>query len=166
MKIGFDIDDTITNSSEVFVKYATQYNYLKSIKFPINTNELDLTLAFGWDEENKKEFNKLYLKKVLNEAIPNKDVISVKKWLIKNQVNYDYLFINCADKLTVCVKNDIDVFVDDNISTCKNIYENSKTNVLIYTTKYNQNINTKFMRVFNWKEIQMYITKLKKERNL
>lgn len=195
MKIGFDIDDTITNSSEVFVKYATQYNYLKSIKFPINTNELDLTLAFGWDEENKKEFNKLYLKKVLNEAIPNKDVISVinclkkqgnmiflitarnnseisnmysitKKWLIKNQVNYDYLFINCADKLTVCVKNDIDVFVDDNISTCKNIYENSKTNVLIYTTKYNQNINTKFMRVFNWKEIQMYITKLKKERIL
>ena len=64
------------------------------------------------------------------------------------------------------MKNDIDVFVDDNISTCKNIYENSKTNVLIYTTKYNQNINTKFMRVFNWKEIQMYITKLKKERNL
>ena len=83
MKIGFDIDDTITNSSEVFVKYATQYNYLKSIKFPINTNELNLTLAFGWNEENKKEFNKLYLKKVLNEAIPNKDAISVITCLIK-----------------------------------------------------------------------------------
>jgi len=32
MNIGFDIDDTITNSSEVFVKYAIEYNRMKNIE--------------------------------------------------------------------------------------------------------------------------------------
>ncbi len=29
MNIGIDIDDTITNSSEIFIKYAREYNKLK-----------------------------------------------------------------------------------------------------------------------------------------
>ena len=38
MNIGFDIDDTITNSSEVFVKYAIEYNRMKKINYSIRKN--------------------------------------------------------------------------------------------------------------------------------
>lgn len=195
MNIGFDIDDTITNSSEIFVKYAKEYNCLKNITFSIDENELDQTLAFGWNDENKIEFRKLYLKRVLNEATPNKDVINVinylkksgnkiflitarsdyeisnmykftENWLLRNGINYDKLFVNCNDKLSICEKNKIDLFIDDNFNTCNNIYKNSKIKVLIYTTKYNKNINTNFMRVFNWQEILSYVIKFKKENSM
>lgn len=72
MNIGFDIDDTITNSSEIFLKYAKEYNLIKNINYKINTKELDQTLAFGWNDENKTEFKNLYLKKILTETTPNK----------------------------------------------------------------------------------------------
>ena len=41
MNIGIDINDTLTNSSQVFIKYARIYNKINKIKHVINTNELD-----------------------------------------------------------------------------------------------------------------------------
>ena len=193
MNIGFDIDDTITNSSDIFVKYAAEYNHIKNIIYPINTNELDQKLAFGWNDENMIEFRKVYLKKILTETKPNKDVVNVinylkkegnkiflitarsdyeipdmykltKEWLLMHNISYDELFVNCKDKLSVCKENKIDIFIDDNITTCNNVYGNSKTNVLIYTTRYNKNIDTDLTRVINWQEILAYIVKLQKEK--
>ena len=193
MNIGFDIDDTITNSSDIFVKYAAEYNHIKNIIYPINTNELDQKLAFGWNDENMIEFRKVYLKKILTETKPNKDVVNVinylkkegnkiflitarsdyeipdmykltKEWLLMHNISYDGLFVNCKDKLSVCKENKIDIFIDDNITTCNNVYGNSKTNVLIYTTRYNKNIDTDLTRVINWQEILAYIVKLQKEK--
>lgn len=195
MNIGFDLDDTITNSSELFVKYAIEYNNLKEITYPVNTNELNQTLAFGWNEKNKKEFIKLYLKKILTEATPNKDVIKVikylkkkgnkiyiitarnnseisnmyeftNKWLLTNRIDFDNLIINCKNKASICIKNHIDIFVDDNFTICDEVYKNSETKVMIYTTKYNKSIKTDFIRVANWQEILLYITKFKKEKNM
>lgn len=193
MNIGFDLDDTITNSSELFVKYAIEYNNLKEITYPVNTNELNQTLAFGWNEKNKKEFIKLYLKKILTEATPNKDVIKVikylkkkgnkiyiitarnnseisnmyeftNKWLLTNRIDFDNLIINCKNKASICIKNHIDIFVDDNFTICDEVYKNSETKVMIYTTKYNKSIKTDFIRVANWQEILLYITRFKKEK--
>lgn len=195
MNIGFDIDDTITNSSEIFVKYAIEYNQMKKSCYQINTNEMDQTLAFGWNNENKIEFQKLYLKKILMETTPNKNAIDTinylknnhhtiflitarsdyeisgmyeltKKWLLKNQINYDKLFVNSNDKLSICKDNDIDIFIDDNVDICSNIFKNSKINVVLYTTRYNKNIKTSFKRVFNWQQILLYVKKIEKERNM
>ena len=60
MNIGFDIDDTITNSSEVFIKYAKEYNQKKNKFYSIKNDELDQTLAFGWNDIDKEEFRKKY----------------------------------------------------------------------------------------------------------
>lgn len=84
MNIGFDIDDTITNSSEVFVKYAIEYNRMKKINYSIRKNEMDQTLAFGWNDNNKIEFKKLFLEKILMESTPNEDVINVINYLKNN----------------------------------------------------------------------------------
>ncbi len=193
MNIGFDIDDTITNSSDIFVKYAIEYNHIKKICYPININEKDQTLAFGWNNDNKIEFQKRYLKKILMETTPNKDVINTinhlknnhhtiflitarsdyeipgmyeltKEWLLKNQINYDKLFVNSNDKLSICKDNDIDIFIDDNVDICNNIFENSKINVVLYTTRYNKNIETNFKRIFNWRQILLYVKKIEEEK--
>ena len=195
MNIGFDIDDTITNSSEVFVKYAIEYNRMKKINYSIRKNEMDQTLAFGWNDNNKIEFKKLFLEKILMESTPNEDVINVinylknnhhtiflitarsdyeisniyeltEKWLLKNKIKYDKLFVNSKDKLSICKENNIDIYVDDNFDICNNIFKNSKIDVIIYTTKYNENIKTKFKRVFNWHQILLYIKKVEKEKKV
>ena len=60
LNIGIDIDDTITNSSEVFVKYAKIYNQIHNITYKINSCELDQSKAFGWSIDNQKEFANQY----------------------------------------------------------------------------------------------------------
>ena len=69
--------------------------------------------------------------------------------MLKNKIKYDKLFVNSKDKLSICKENNIDIYVDDNFDICNNIFKNSKIDVIIYTTKYNENIKTKFKRVFN-----------------
>ncbi len=195
MNIGFDIDDTITNSSAVFIKYAKEYNIKKNISYSINTNELDQTLAFGWNDENKKEFRELYLERILTETIPNSHVLETineiknnghriylitarndneipnmyeftKKWLNKNGIYFDELIVNCSDKLLACKEKQIEIFVDDNYITCKNISENSTIFVMMYSTNYNKNFKTNFMRVDNWNKILFIINKTEKEKSM
>lgn len=41
-----------------------------------------------------------------------------KEWLEKNLIYYDELIVNARDKGNVCIENNIDLLVDDNISNC------------------------------------------------
>ena len=128
MNKRIDIDDTITNSSEVFVKYARIYNNEHNIIYKIDTSSLDQNKAFGWSKEEQKKFALQYLKQILKETIPNKDVVQVikhlkklgcniylitarndseipgmynftKQWLIDNNIEFDKLIINSDDKI-------------------------------------------------------------------
>lgn len=193
MNIGFDIDDTITNSSDVFIKYAKEYNYLKGITYLIDKDKLDQEQAFGWNENNKTEFKKLYLKKILNETVPNKDVVKVltylknrgykiflisarndeeipnmydftREWLFINKITYDKLIVNANDKLIICRKNKIKLFVDDNSNICRNIYNQSDIKVLLYTTRYNKRVKNECVRVNDWKEILSYIINIERKK--
>lgn len=191
LNIGIDIDDTITNSSEVFIKYARIYNKIKKINFKINTNEIDQTLAFGWSENNKKEFKKLFLRKILSEAIPNPNAFSAikalkrkghtiilisartdgeipnmfdftKEWLEKNNIVYDELVVNSKDKLLECKKRKIDIFIDDNFYTCEQVSSESSIFVMMYKTNYNKSIPTNIVKVKGWIEILSVINNTKR----
>lgn len=193
MNIGFDIDDTITNSSEVFVKYAKEYNILQGINHSINCNELDQFLAFGWNDDNKRDFSNKYLKKILLETTPNSNCVKVinelkglgfhiylitarndleipkmyeftKNWLLSNGIKYDELHINCKNKLDMCIKKKIEIFVDDNFETCEEIANNSNVNVLMYLTRYNKKNGTNLMKVNNWDQILSFVLKFKGEK--
>lgn len=183
MNIGIDIDDTITNSSDVFIKYARMYNKIHNISYKINAFELDQNKAFGWSSENQKEFVSLYLKQILKEASPKQNVIETlrtikklgcniilitarkdsevsgmydftKKWLIDHNIIFDKLIVNCDDKLEKCIDNNIKLFIDDNYFTCKKICDCTKIKVLMYETNYNKEYsNLDLKKVQNWKEI-------------
>lgn len=86
-----------------------------------------------------------------------------KKWLCLNNIKYDKLIINSTDKLTICKENKINYFIDDNYETCNKIYQTTGIKVMLYTTKYNKNINVDFIRVFSWRKILKYIIKKEKQ---
>lgn len=183
MVIGVDLDDTITNSSEIFIKYAIKYNKEKSIKYKVDTSKLNQTEAFGWDDNDKKNFYSKYLKKILTETIPNenakntlrkihnngnkiviitarskreiKDMEKLTKlWLDNHKIKYDKLLIDCKDKGQTCLDNKVSVFVDDNINNCVDVYKKLKIPVFLYETRYNKNEEVDgIFRVSNWNDI-------------
>lgn len=196
MNIGIDIDDTITNSSEVFLKYAKIYNKDNNIIHKIDSNELDQKKAFGWSIKDQKDFSSKYLKLILNEAKPHVDVIDslnylkscgykiflitarndnevtnmydfTKKWLKDNNIPFDKLIVNCSDKLQECLNNNVVLFIDDNYDTCKKIYNSKIDKVFLYETKYNKMYYDKLLiRVKNWDEIIQKVKEIKMEKEL
>lgn len=183
MKIGIDIDDTITNSSIIFIKYAIEYNKKYKIEHKIDTTQLDQNKAFGWNKFHQKRFLKEYLSKIFDEVTPNKNSVwainnlkkqgnkiyfitarnekeakdtytITKKWLVKNRINYDELIINCFNKSDICKEKNVDIFIDDNFDNCLKVYNENKINVFMFNTNYNIKYNSdNIVRVFDWMDI-------------
>ena len=191
MRIGIDLDDTITKTDEILFKYAKIYNEEEKILFNINREEWNLTKAFGWNEENIKEFFSKYLKSIYEKAeikenakekinalkndgnkiiiITARDTKSLKEvhevckdWLINNKINVDKIVVDGENKAQKCLENKIDIFIDDNICNCENVYNNLKIPVLLMNGRYNKDYqNPKIKRVYNWNEIYNEICKYK-----
>ena len=191
MRIGIDLDDTITKTDEILFKYAKKYNEEEKILFKINREEWDWNKAFGWDEEKCETFFSRYLKKIFEEAeikenakekinalkndgnkiiiITARDTKSLKEvhkvcenWLINNKVNVDKIVVDGEDKAQKCLENKIDIFIDDNVYNCESVYKNLKIPVLLMNSRYNKEYqNPNIKRVYNWNEIYNEICKYK-----
>lgn len=83
-----------------------------------------------------------------------------KEWLKKYRINYDKLILtNAYDKQAkaeVCIKNDIDIMIEDSKTTAINISKTG-TKVLLMDTRFNKDIQ-ELERVTTWKEIYEKIT--------
>ena len=191
MRIGIDLDDTITKTDEILFKYAKMYNEEEKILFKINRGEWDWNKAFGWDEEKCETFFLRYLKKIFEEAeikenakekinalknggnkiiiITARDTKSLKEvhkvcenWLINNKVNVDKIVVDGEDKAQKCLENKIDIFIDDNVYNCESVYKNLKIPVLLMNSRYNKEYQIpNIKRVYNWNEIYNEICKYK-----
>lgn len=89
-----------------------------------------------------------------------------KEWLKKYDIEYDKLILtnayNHQEKADICIKENIDIMIDDSINVCAKCSENHIKS-LLFSTEYNQN-ETRFTRVNNWKEIFNYVSNYKKEK--
>lgn len=89
-----------------------------------------------------------------------------KEWLKKYNIEYDKLILtnayNHQEKADICIKENIDIMIDDSINVCVKCFENHISS-LLFSTEYNQN-ETRFTRVNNWEEIFNYVSNYKKEK--
>ena len=193
MRIGIDIDNTLTDVKDRLNKAA--YNYAisldKDIKMPsdffedINNDGKTYQDAFQFSDDELKYFLKDIQESITNAAIPRdnaKEVIDKlkglgheiiivtardsefhddpyklsKDWLDKNNILYDKLIINAREKASVCKKENIDIFIDDQLQNCLNISkEGIKTIMISDKTNNLENITT----LKNWNEIYYIISK-------
>mgnify|MGYP000672895405 CR=1 FL=1 len=191
--IGIDLDDTISSSNEMFIKYAKLYNKEKKINFKIDETQWDLDKSFGWNDNNYKEFCKQYLRTLLNEAeikynaaekinkLKNEgykiiiitsrnekelnDMYSfTEKWLKNHNINYDKLIINSLQKEEECLKNKVNIFIDDNMKNCMNVYKKLQIPVFLFDGLYNTNDKySNIERVYSWDEIYLKIKNIVEE---
>ena len=192
MIIGIDIDDTITDLSDIFLKYATLYNKENEIDFKIDKTQWDIDKAFGWNNDDFMKFSKKYLEILLNEAKPKKGCVDVinklredghkiviitarnseeliapyeftKNWLELNNIGFDKLVVNSNKKEEDCINNKIDVFIDDRLENCEKVYEKLHIPVFLFDSVYNTNDkNSLIERVFSWEEVYSKIRSIQK----
>lgn len=187
MRIGIDIDDTITDTNGELIRKALKYDELlggKGFKDKTAFNFLDM---FFWTMQDKKNFFQ-YIKdnkllddievrkdfKEINEELNNlgdlyfissrneKTFIDPNKetheWLQKNKIIYKKMYLDVQEKGLFCKTHGIDLFIDDNVSQVKDALSNG-INAKLMVNDYNKNENLD--KFENWYQIIEYIKDIK-----
>lgn len=185
MRIGIDIDDTITDTWPYMVPiYSRVFNIpteelSNSLPYYNSIKKLNLTV-----DEYFKIMQPYYEKDALNIPIKKdaKEVINALKkeehkiifitsrgkmyrepssiteaYLEKNGIMYDKLITNATDKAIICKNENIDLFIDDIYKHCLSV-SSIGIRVLMYGANYNKNIK-EFTRITSWYEVYNYINK-------
>lgn len=182
MKIGIDIDDTITNSWECLIPYYSKlFNidesilhkskpYYSAVSNLITLDEYYKIMLPVYDEvipnvtikENVKEvIDNLYSlgHSVIFITARGKDHTDAykdsKDYLDKHNIKYDKVITNVSDKAKVCHEENIDLFIDDSINNCRNVHD-SGIETLLFETYYNKEYND-IKHIKSWNEVYEYI---------
>lgn len=193
MKIGIDIDGVILNSEELFRIKGELYDLLKlHKKGVINKKGFLNSERYDWTNEELENFREKYFIEGTKEAplMPGvKEVLELlrndgheliiitargltvkgmkeagEKKLDESNLKFDKYYWSIENKLDVCIKENIDVMIDDKASICKQISENKIKSL------YFRNVNIEILQendylkeVNNWGEIYRYIYNLNLE---
>ena len=114
----------------------------------------------------RNEGNKIYIITARNEeGLPPETYGRMqeftKKWLQDNEIKYDeIIFTSDVEKLEQCLKNDIDIMIEDSPNNILNI--SSKIKVIKYDCQYNKKIEGKnIITAYSWYHIYNIIKELK-----
>lgn len=169
MKIGIDMDNTICSTNERIDFY--QKKFIK---------EENITINQLWDNNYyKTKFLNLYLEKIYNEAIiknnaplyinklkeqGNKIYIItartnnyvsniyniIENYCKKNNIKIDGIFINTKNKVETCLKNNIDIMIEDSKYNYGKLIEKNINTILFDENNKQLNIINK---ASSWKEV-------------
>ncbi len=180
MRLGIDIDDTITDTNEALIKEAFIYNDEIGKKL-IDRDAYSFMEMFDWTYDEYLTFLKLavdkvmpnldvkpHVKEVIDHLKENNEIYFItarkmvdkpyettKNWLDRHGIYYDKIIVQAISKGQVCKENGIDIFLDDNIANCLSVaQENIET--LIFDTIYNRDDHY-FKRIKDWLEFEKYV---------
>ncbi|MGI5879049.1 MAG: 5' nucleotidase, NT5C type [Syntrophomonadaceae bacterium] len=134
MKIGVDIDNTITYTTEMIMQYATLYGQENQLNIIPDLNHYYIEDALGWDKEHANKFLLAYLGDIYRNIKPKEQAVEVlqelKKdhelvlitsrnlmfpqvqeatsgWLTSYGIEYDHLVLNTTDNMHFFSKLDV-----------------------------------------------------------
>lgn len=191
MKIGIDLDGVIFDSEKEFRVYSELYDMIDlKQNSKINNQELKFQDRFNWNQEEIERFLKKYHKQIILEAnfIPgvkrilkllkeeghsliiitargsiNKEMISITENILKqNEMDiFDKYYWATENKDEVCMKEKIDLMIDDSYQNCESIANMKiKTVYLKDAPSYDLKENEYIKTLYNWGEIYRYIKEL------
>ena len=191
MKIGIDLDGVVFDSEKEFRVYSELYDMLDlKQNSKINNKELKFQNRFKWTKEDIDGFLNKYHKQIIVESnfMPgvkrilkllkedghtlilitarggmNRDMIKVtEERLQQNEMNiFDKYYWATENKDEVCVKENVDIMIDDFCYKCKSIANSKiKTIYLKDAPSYDLEENEYIKVLYNWGEIYRYIKEI------
>lgn len=183
MRIGIDIDDVITNTSELVRIYVEKNdnngdlkNYMEDI---MKANMVTPKIEKFFEENaynifrdvNIKENAVEIIKKLLNSGnevyiITSRGEICCKgsekltyDYFKKNNINYTKIFFDSFEKAKICKENKIDIMIDDSVKHCREIADKNIKSIL-FTSEVNKDILATVPRVSSWLELEEKINEI------
>lgn len=182
MKIGIDVDNTITNTMPILKAYCKKYND-EEVKRNLKMNQKGYNTVnlYNWTPEEIKEFCSKYLEEVVSQAEIKenaKEIIEklknegneiyiitarsqpkfknpynlTKDFLDKNNIVYDKIVVNCEDKYTYCKENGIEIMIDDEPRNINSISEIIP--VIAFEEIHNEEcVGKNIIKVNTWNEV-------------
>lgn len=191
MKIGVDLDGVVFDSEKEFRVYSELYDMLELKQNSKRDNrELKFQNRFNWSEEEIQGFLKKYHKQIILESnfMPgakkilnslkadghelilitarggmNKDMIKITEERLKENEMYifDKYYWATENKDEVCIKENVDIMIDDFCEKCKSIANSKiKTIYLKDAPSYDLEENEYIKVLYNWGEIYRYIKEI------
>lgn len=191
MKIGVDLDGVVFDSEKEFRVYSELYDMLELKQNSKRDNrELKFQNRFNWSEEEIQGFLKKYNKQIILESnfMPgakkilnslkadghelilitarggmDKDMIKITEERLKENEMYifDKYYWATENKDEVCIKENVDIMIDDFCEKCKSIANSKiKTIYLKDAPSYDLEENEYIKVLYNWGEIYRYIKEI------
>jgi uncharacterized HAD superfamily protein len=126
VNIGIDIDNTITRTSEMIIKYAGMYGKENNLPTQLDLRQYFLEDSLNWSKENTENFLNTCLIDIYKRVAPKENAVEVIKelhktnyitlvtsrnkqfqsltettltWLDENKIEYDNLVMNNTDNM-------------------------------------------------------------------
>ncbi len=191
MKIGIDLDGVVFDSEKEFRVYSELYDMLDlKQNSKVDNKELKFQDRFKWTQGETNEFLNKYHKQIIVESnfMPgvkrvlqllkqdghslilitarggiNKDMIKITEERLKKSGMdiFDKYYWATENKDEVCVKENVDIMIDDFYEKCKSIANKKiKTIYLKDAPSYDLKENEYIKVLYNWGEIYRYIKEL------
>lgn len=173
MTFGFDIDDTFVNTNKKALEIIEREKLDEGITYYEQLNNLDDFISNHFKEIAKTAELFQGAKEVINwlytnghriifitsratqgKADTEEDTI---EYLDKNNIKYHAIYLKKHDKLDVCLKEKIDVFIDDKESI---LIPLSRAGITCLKMTSIDKTTSKFITVNNWGEIKKELTKI------
>ena len=189
MRIGIDIDDTITDSWKFLIPHFTElYDipeselakslpYYRSVENLVTKEEyfrnlreladklmLEVPLkpkAFEYLTKLHDEGHKLIFITARGIEYDNPYRIT-KNYLKKMHIPYDIIIVSAHDKSISCREEQIDLFIDDSLIHCQEVAD-AGFKTILFENSYNMHDQT-FPHVKSWEEAYNYINEVKHEK--
>lgn len=186
MKIGVDIDGTLTNPEKLLKYIAKKFNK----KHKILTKEYhkeyySVKEIFGWTEKQERMFWEEYGALFCWSSPSRQDAARIIRqlrleghkviiittraekgdmgywntihWLLRHGIEWDELYMDVIDKGEFCKDNHINIMIEDYIKHCIEV-ANKEIPVLCVDNPYNKGFTYKNVnRIYCWKKVYEFI---------
>ena len=191
MKIGIDLDGVIFDSEKEFRVYSELYDMIDlKQNSKLDNKELKFQDRFKWTPKETEGFLNKYHKQIIVESnyMPgvkkilnllkqdghslilitarggmNKDMIKITEERLKQSEMdiFDKYYWATENKDDVCIKENIDIMIDDFYKKCESIANKKiKTIYLKDAPSYDLEENEYIKVLYNWGEIYRYIKEI------
>ncbi len=191
MKIGIDLDGVIFDSEKELRVYSELYDMIDlKQNSKLNNKELRFENRFKWTKKETEGFLNKYHKQIILESnyMPgvkrvlkllkqdghslilitarggiNKDMIKITEERLKQSEMdiFDKYYWATENKDDVCIKENIDIMIDDFYKKCESIANKKiKTIYLKDAPSYDLEENEYIKVLYNWGEIYRYLNEI------
>ncbi len=191
MKIGIDLDGVVFDSEKEFRVYSELYDMIDlQQNSKVDNQELKFQDRFQWTQVQIEGFLKKYHKQIIVESnfMPgvkrilkllkqdghslilitarggmNKDMIKITEERLKETgMNiFDKYYWATENKDEVCIKENVDIMIDDFYQKCRSIANSKKKTIYLKDApSYDLEENDYIKVLYNWGEIYRYIKEM------